>query len=1505
MDLNDPRKRLQVLNNSNPSLRVSVSPQPKVTVAAPQNQPRLFVGNQEIPQSPTAQTSIYRPPKPTSLLDKVNSFSDTAADKIGGGFGRGAVRGLDFVLPGKNTFGLEGFANEWDRRAQQSAAQQADQTYAEAGKKFGSTVKGVGDIGLLFSGAAAAEQAASKIPMLANTISKLQQGGKISRVAAKTLGILPGSLTGSGIDVVQTAGRGDKQNVGKSLGIGTAIDLAIPVLGKGVSKGFNLFKGKGSKSFSFIDDIIGETSPESIQKVMGNVDHSVAEYLAGETDPAAIKQVLQQMALDPNIKLPDDVVKRLEEEGISAIRRDAQSQYPAEYNTGDKSISFRDQADATADNAYHELGHHFYSNKLTPEEKALFANFKGDAYQQAVGRPGYTEADLVSEDFSDFMRKAMNGQINQVPEEVRPIIQKYARIAAAEADDIGVALPKAADVVDAPTKTFDGSGTFPRSGSQPFAPITKDTQSLIDDLAKRADSTPRIDGMKRVFQVSEGNGTSEWVFDDADSLANFINGRTNSGMKVDFYDVPEDMLSKTANGEHVFKINGAASPEAVAQVSKAQTGVVDAPIQTADDVVEGTGDASQVANVVNENADEAVAQFEKSADEMFPGASPEDKVEIQKVMDSLKEAKTNYAQESADFSKRRGAALYRGDAKAQEAGGMAGYKEQLKALKNVTKDSNFQPVDVSEGFRDRVLTSIQKSEKLLPGEKLNRSKAVLKLFGEVDGTPTPREQKLIREVMGNDVADLVDEAIEQAKSGMTVQDILEQVASAPRTQMTVLDASAPRQLATSFTSHPIVTTKNYLKSFEHMFRKGKFEQATEAMASMTDASGHNYSEFMDSVMNIHLPNVAEKAAEESMSAAPLLSKIPLWGRVVDASNRGMSSAVGRTRFELAKNFIDNAGGVEEVSKLFPENELADLGEVFQTITGRGGKAGGFTDRHASILSKTLFSGKLWASRFNMLNPYWYARLSPPARKEAIRSAASFAATAGVVLTLIDQMPGVEVGKDRTSADWLKIKVGNTRFDLLGGFQQNLRVASQIQAGERTNSMTGDTKPVTAGSVLGGLIEGKANPLLGVAYKLMNTLDDEDSSNPFARKDEWGNEVNTLSEVGSLGVPLPVSGAKETIDDQGAGKGIAFSLPGFFGAGVQTYGDIKTKDQGKPVNGFPSFKGKVTPEMVLDNEGNPMIDAKGKPIKVKFDDTMTDMEKTAITKEKQKSAYRDLAKRNMSPDDRGIYKMGEADKDSLNETQLKKYNQLKKYVENYGQSAEIPQGAKSTLAKNFYQKYNTMSKEDQKAWLKESPDETAKTITGLLNKERSKGLSEFKPSNAVAKAYAEYEDDINSHPEYTEIDKRNKAKEFQKFTYKLNYSTDQKDLYNEGSSSDVRYLLDQKQIAKKDLDEAIKMDDELYNSGLVGSLKFSKKFRKEYGYGLPTGGGFNENPNASGGGDGDATPKTGITSLLPSFKTANNGGDTPKFSSKRRTTGISFKNVSTSKPSSKPKVTIKL
>lgn len=1565
MDLNDPRKRLQVLNQTNPSLRVSVAPQkqPQISIAQPKATPQIVVPKttpNAVPQNPSVAPNQYKAINldegknktlfgwnAAALLPKslektygvstkdatfnndqdflkyfdtrdeefrrayVNRMQKDAAtdpvaqktlkllhdngrfkgsftdfvegsnDKLFGGIGRGLVRGTDFVLPGHNTFGLEQLAD------QQDPTKTGTRQYTQAGKAgevAGTAQKTVFDIASLFAGSGAAEQAASKSSTFTNLVSKLQEGGKISRAAAKALTILPGSLGGSATDVLQTAGRGDEQNVGKSVGIGTAIDLAMPVLGKGVSKGFNLFKGKGSKSFSFIDDLIGETSPETIQKALGGVDHDIAEYLAGETDPNAIKQVLQQLEMDPNINLPEEVRKRLQDEGISAVKRDAESQYPAEYNTGDKSITFRDQADATVDNAYHELGHHIYANKLTPEEQAAFASIKGDAYQQAVGRPGYTESDLASEDFSDFMRKAMNGQINEVPEEVRPIIQKYSKIAAQEADNIGVALPNktpdlpAEDIAAIKAAGGDPGTVFHLPQAGVHAKLTPEQAKFLSDEVNNIPFTkgdmPHLTAGDKVRQATR-EVTQEEL------------GQLSPNAKA--------ALEKAAEQTPATPVAQAAD-----EVSKTQSGVADAaPTQAADNV---GGEAANIGETVNKNADEATKAATDAA-EAFPNLDPESRQAVQKVMDELNNAETAYKDVQKVRKGEKGVRIAQAGSNFEAAGGgEIGFRSKLKSLKGKYSESGFSPITADEGVQTTILNDIEKSN-LRDFEKLNTQNAMRKIWGANPEKPTASDINYIRKYFGEDMANAVEEAVATAPDGW--RDKLAQVAGTPRALMATGDLSMGfRQAAPLGTRMPKEWARANKESVKYATSADYFNK------EMSKIKNSDYYEVIKDKMKVAL-TAADDSMEEAFAAADIAEKIPGAGRVVKASDRAYSGGLTKLRYDATKKIIDSYGGVDGFLKFFEGNDkaLTDLGEVINTFTGRGGKAGGLVEQHMKTLSTTLFAPRLWAAKLNSLNPAFYARLSPEARKLALQTQASFLTTAGSVLALASAA-GAGVEWDPRSADFAKIKVGNTRYDILGGLQQNIRLAAQLATGQKINSVTGELATLGDGftaptrkDILLQAFENKENPLLSLATQLLEG------------KDFQGEPLKTTSlnpfenPIGQRLIPLGAQGAYEATKDTGnVAKGVGLNAPGFFGIGVQTYGSVASKDQG--VNGM--FKGKITPDMVTDKNGQALLDDKGRPVKVKFPKDATELEKQAMIDDKRKSAMADTYRRGLSKEDQALMKLTDDQLESyvksgkIDQDRYDSIKQHQKNIEN-AESVKVPDGAKSVLARQYFTKYNSLSKDAQKRYLEsDTPDETAKTITELLNKERSKGLSEFKPSNAVAKAYAEYEDDLNSHPEYTEVDKRNKAKAFQTFTYKLNYSTDQRDIYNEGSSSDVRYLIDQKQISKEDLDNAIKMDDELYNSGLVGSLKFSKKFRKEYGYGLPDGGGFNENPNSSGGsGSGDATPKTGITSLLPSFKTASSGGDTPKFSSKRRTTGISFKNVNTPSKSSKGKVTIKL
>jgi hypothetical protein len=165
-----------------------------------------------------------------SVFDKVSSFADTGADKLAGGFARGFLRGLDYLVPGVDTLGtqnLREFADEWDTRAQISRAQAADPRFADAGARFGSTVKGVGDVGLMVVPSAAASKAAKA----SNIYQRAMQGNKVVRTGAQVAENVVTGLPASGIDLLQEAGRGNDPNIARSVGTGVATDAALPLLG--------------------------------------------------------------------------------------------------------------------------------------------------------------------------------------------------------------------------------------------------------------------------------------------------------------------------------------------------------------------------------------------------------------------------------------------------------------------------------------------------------------------------------------------------------------------------------------------------------------------------------------------------------------------------------------------------------------------------------------------------------------------------------------------------------------------------------------------------------------------------------------------------------------------------------------------------------------------------------------------------------------------------------------------------------------------------------------------------------------------------------------------------------------------------------------------------------------------------------------------------------------------------------------------------------------------------
>ncbi len=514
------------------------------------------------------------------FMDFVEGFNE----KLAGGVLRGGLRTTDFLLPGKNTFGLERQADVWD---------QSDLQYTKAGqygKTAGTVAKGATDIALLVTGAKAAETAAMKVPQFARIGQVGSNASKLTRAGSYVARQVPGSLAGSSIDVMQTAGRGDEQNVGKSFGIGLVADVAAPKILDKFAAGYRGLKSAfGRSADPTIKYLAKESSPEAIKGILQsgfnvpseNVD-DIVSYVAGETNPKAIDKLIQELSIDPNLELTPDVIDQLRNNKIKSVKRDPNAQYEAQYKDGD--ITARGQAELDK-YVYQELGHHIYLNRLTPEEQALFKG-TGIASKKSVGRAGYTQSDINSEDFTDYFDKAMRGRIDEVPAEYQAVVRKYANIA---------------DEIAATDKVPTGA----RINTSPQTP-TNTTKVPVGNLGG-------IDAIKATVKTKEG------------AVAKITEAQAEIDALLQSGDTSADALTKIDNLQKTIDNLQAAQDQLPSEIVVAQQGIESTTVdqagkelsgvtpQTVDDAVQAADaplaadtatDAVKVADTVSEAAGE-------------------------------------------------------------------------------------------------------------------------------------------------------------------------------------------------------------------------------------------------------------------------------------------------------------------------------------------------------------------------------------------------------------------------------------------------------------------------------------------------------------------------------------------------------------------------------------------------------------------------------------------------------------------------------------------------------------------------------------------------------------------------------------------------------------------------------------------------------------------------------------------------------------------------------------
>lgn len=389
-----------------------------------------------------------------------------------------------------------------------------------------------------------------------------------------------------------------------------------------------------------------------------------------------------------------------------------------------------------------------------------------------------------------------------------------------------------------------------------------------------------------------------------------------------------------------------------------------------------------------------------------------------------------------------------------------------------------------------------------------------------------------------------------------VKNIGSGILSLPRTLMTSADFSfGLRQGAILGARYPKIWAKAQGMSARMAVDENYFKDTMQHIEDSTDKNGEALLPIYKK-MGLAIEGVFGRSEETfgntSIAESKLAKKLVV-GHIVAGSDRAFSGAATVMRSDVAKKIINDYGGVAEVSK-WNKKALEDLGRVIDTATGRGrgSSKGGWFEKAAPTLGQTLFSARLWKSRLDTLNPAYYARLSPPARKVALQSAASFASVATATLAAA-AASGAEVETDPRSTDFGKIKVGDTRYDILGGLQQNIVLAARELSGQTKSSTTGEITDLGTTafgpdrlSILGDFVQNKESPILSTGSTILKG------------QDRMGNIVNPWNEIAKLFIPL---GIQDTTSAASANngdvlKGAAQASPGFFGVGVNTYGNAQ-------------------------------------------------------------------------------------------------------------------------------------------------------------------------------------------------------------------------------------------------------------------------------------------------------------------------------------------------------------
>lgn len=474
--------------------------------------------------------------------------------------------------------------------------------------------------------------------------------------------------------------------------------------------------------------------------------------------------------------------------------------------------------------------------------------------------------------------------------------------------------------------------------------------------------------------------------------------------------------------------------------------------------------------------------------------------------------------------------------------GEAGFKAELGALKGELPKVDFEEVrgQFTQEEVDGLFEGIKSNERLSTFDKINARTGLAKLL---DGAvPSTSEIDLLSKSFP---PSFIKAALKHRSGSVKLRDAAGNFLNLPRSLMSSVDLSAPFRQGVF-----LVGRKEFWKSIGPMFKQFGSEKAFQGVMDSIKMRP-TYKLMEESGLSLSdLGGDLTKREEDFVSQ--WAENIPLVGKAVRASERGYTGFLNKVRADTFDSIVQlsKKAGIDFDAD---PKALNDIASFVNNATGRGNL--GSLSQAGPILNGLFFSPRLIASRVTLLNPVYYAQLSPVVRKEAIKSLLTFGTLATTILGLASA-GGADVETDPRSADFAKIKTGDTRYDILGGFQQYIRLGAQLSTNEK-KTLKGDIQELGAKYGSDTRLDVLLNFLINKESPVASYVTDY-----LRGKNAIGEPFDADQDALKRFIPLFFQDLYAAMEEEGA-EGVVKTLPAAFGVGVQTYKEDAGFDPAQP------------------------------------------------------------------------------------------------------------------------------------------------------------------------------------------------------------------------------------------------------------------------------------------------------------------------------------------------------